>query len=309
MTISIIIPTKNRYQDILNTVKSIGEQICLPDEFIIVDQNTSDDVKNCVIPLFDSFDSFKKHKTILKYIHNPQINGLTQARNRGIEKNESDIVFFFDDDVILEKDFIFNVMEIYKKHPEIFGVSGIMTNYRVGFIESILRRIFELGNFYDQRIALYINRRYKDAEYVPVSMLYGGLTSYRKEVFEEFSFDENLIKYALGEDIDFSFRVSRKYKTVIAPGARLIHVESNAGKSNDRKFKENLVFMSHYFFKKNMDKNLGNYLRFIWLNVGYLVNSIILAAKMNIDFLIGNIIGLKKLIKGGECEFIRSSKQ
>lgn len=309
MTISVIIPTKNRHQDVLNTLESVYLQTCLPDEIIIVDQSVSSELKNAVYSVFDGLDEKKKNKIILKYIHDPQITGLTHARNRGIEKNESDIVLFLDDDVILEQDFIFNILEIYRKYPEVYGVSGTITNVRRGLIGTFLYKFFMVGSFTDRRLLIYSNPKYEDAEYIAVSTLPGGLTSYRKEVFQEFAFDENFVEYGLSEDLDFSFRVSRKYKLVITPRARLEHVYSAHGRLDLKKLIESLTMAYYYFFKKNLDKNLYNYLCYIWLNIGYICFGAFYAIfKQNTDVIIGYISGLKKIIKGENCDFIQSYK-
>lgn len=183
MTISAIIPTIHRHQDLLNTLESLYLQTRLPDEIIIVDDNISTDVKDVVLSQFNGLDEFRKNKITLKHIHGYQTSGLTQARNKGIESNESDIVLFLDDDVVLERDFIFHMMEIYKKTPDIYGVSGVITNLEMGRIEYIMRKLFERGSFADDRVFIYTRlSRYKNTKYIPVSKLSGGLTSYRKEV-------------------------------------------------------------------------------------------------------------------------------
>lgn len=308
MTISAIIPTKYRHQDLLNTLESIYSQIYLPDEIIIVDDNISSDVKNAVLAGFAGLDESKKKNITMKYIHGNPTTGLTQARNKGIEKNESDIVLFLDDDVILEKDFIFNILEIHKKHPEICGLSGVITNLKIGLIETLIRKIFEVGNFADNRVFVYSRPEYKNAEYVIIPILSGGLTSYKKEVLQEFKFDENFIKYGLTEDIDFSFRVSRKYKIAITPRARLAHISSESGKADNKKFRENLILSMYYFFKKNLDKNIYNYLCFILLNIGFIFSSLLIAVfKQDTDFIIGNIRGLKKLLKHEDSDFVQVS--
>lgn len=69
MTISAIIPTKYRHQDLLNTIESISLQTTLPNELIIVDQNTSSDIKNAVFSMVNRLERFKKNNIILKYIH------------------------------------------------------------------------------------------------------------------------------------------------------------------------------------------------------------------------------------------------
>ncbi|MBI4680351.1 MAG: glycosyltransferase family 2 protein, partial [Nitrospirae bacterium] len=235
----------------------------------------------------------------LKYIHDPGITGLTQARNRAVKENECDYVLFLDDDVILERDFILNILEIHKKYPEIYGLSGIITNLKIGWTETFIRKIFEIGIFADKRIFVYSNPKYHNYEVVEVAFLPGGLTSFKKEVFQDFQFDENFLQYGLSEDVDFSFRVSQRYKIAITPKARLMHICSESGKADDGKFRENLVLSMHYFFRKNLRKNIFNYFCFTWLNVGFIYNAVLMAVfKHDFNVLIGNINGIKKIIKG-----------
>lgn len=305
LTISVIIPTKNRHEDLFNTIKSVISQTCLPEELIIIDQNMSSEVKDALISAYEN--ELKEKNITLKYIHDSQITGLTQARNRGIEKNESDIVLFLDDDVILERDFIFNMMEIYKKYPDIYGVSGVITNFRIGLVEYLIRKIFETGDFADRRSLIFTRLdKYKNAECISVSKLPGGLTSYRQEVFKDFKFDENFIKYGMGEDFDFSFRVSRKYKIVITPKAKLIHVESSLARLNHKKLIENELFLKYIFFRKNLDKNIGSYIRLIWVIAGYILSALLLAVfKQDASELKGIYNCFKKILKREDADFIK----
>jgi len=55
-----------------------------------------------------------------------------------------------------------------------------------------------------------------------VKVLPGGCTAYLKEVFSRYLFDENLTEYAYMEDMDFSYRVSKKYRLLYQPEAKLM---------------------------------------------------------------------------------------
>ena len=96
MTVSVIICTKNRIQDFKNTVISLTHQNRMPDELIVVD--SSDDTAIQEYMALENFP-FERH-----YFHAGP--GLTYARNIGIQKSSGDILFFFDDDVKLEPNYI-----------------------------------------------------------------------------------------------------------------------------------------------------------------------------------------------------------
>ncbi len=56
-----------------------------------------------------------------------------------------------------------------------------------------------------------------------VEWLNGCSMSFRITVFDEATFDDSLQGYSMGEDYDFSFRVSRTHKLVVEPAATCIH--------------------------------------------------------------------------------------
>jgi len=94
---SVIIPTYNRPDDLEKCVESIIIQTVRPDELIIVDDG---DLQKQ--PLQQSCEEagigyiyFRKDKP-----------GLTASRNAGIKLAGGDIVFFFDDDVVLFPDYV-----------------------------------------------------------------------------------------------------------------------------------------------------------------------------------------------------------
>jgi len=60
------------------------------------------------------------------------------ARNVAMDRASGDIWVFLDDDVILEPEYIQELMRAYL--PEVTGVSGIFTNYT---IPPLPRRLFE----------------------------------------------------------------------------------------------------------------------------------------------------------------------
>jgi hypothetical protein len=85
----------------------------------------------------------------------------------------------------------------------------------------------------------------------------GGYTAYYKEVLNEFRFDENLKGYAWGNDADISYRISRKYKNIFTPKAKMIHV-SKTSQIRNYPFTKMKIEYHHYLFKKNFPQRLRN---------------------------------------------------
>src|SRR5690348_12119995 len=116
LTVSVIIPTKNRAADLARTIDTLLQQTVQPLELIIVDQSPEPTfTRKIVIPVV--------------CIHDPTLSGASVARNVAMDRAQGDIWLFLDDDVLLEHDFIEEILKAYDDN--VTGVSGIITNYSV----------------------------------------------------------------------------------------------------------------------------------------------------------------------------------
>jgi len=264
---SVIIPTLNRPGALRELLISLLKQSTLPNEIIIVDQSKNLDSKQMTKLLLIKYNNID-----LKYISDSTITGIAQARNRGINLVSNDIILFLDDDAILENDFLENIMQIYLKYPTVSGVGGVITNYKGSFKYDLFKKIFFKGFFYDEREHIYCNLdSYRNLDFISTKKLGGGLMSFKKEVFNNFLFDERYIYYSFGEDLDFSYRVSKKYEIGISPKARISHV--SLSQRNEKKLKEREFCSWNFLFKINLEKNFYNYLCYTWLLLGIFIQA------------------------------------
>ena len=73
------------------------------------------------------------------------------------------------------------------------------------------------------------------------------------------------------EDDDFSYRVSRKYKLVLNPDIRLVHLCSEPNKGERKEIQIMQVMNHYYFFRKNMPKTVLTWFSFFWSEIGRLL--------------------------------------
>ena len=255
MKVSVIVCTKDRLKSLIRFYNSLILQTELPDEFIIVDGST--------IPINQSenykskINDFKKTKI---YYYNTE-PGLTKQRNNGISKATGDIIYFFDDDIILEHLFLEKMNFIFINFPEFYAGMGLMTNYDhlITFKEILIlsiKRFFLLshaygsGKFYKSGFA---SHPYGQNMFLETNVLAGGLTGYRKDVFKYFSFDDSLTGYSYMEDDDFSKRLTKKYKAFYNPKARCYHDHAEGGRGDTYNNKKMLIYNHRYFFYKNFN--------------------------------------------------------
>jgi GT2 family glycosyltransferase len=284
--------------EVIRFTQSLYNQIELPDEFIIVD--SSDEPLNTnkkVIVLIEK----RGEKTELCYVSSEP--GLTKQRNIGIKKAEGDILYFFDDDVILEPDFLQIMNKTFIDNPVYMGGMGTILGMPklsvTGRLINLFRRFFLLQHDYGNgkfQKSGFPRHPYGTNKFKEVAVLGGGLTGYKKELFEEFKFDEKLTGYSFMEDVDISRRVSYRYKLFYNPAAKLEHRHGSGGRGGNIRAKKRMYMVNHrYFFFKNFyPRNKLFVVAHWWSILGLIVYSLIFESK---EVTKGYFDGLKEFKK------------
>ncbi len=297
LTAAVIICTRNRLESLLACLESITEQTYPLMQLIIVD--SSDRPLNSMAEFTDVFTAERFPDTDLIYLHTQP--GLTFQRNQGITCAKADVVFFFDDDTVLSPRYIEYLVERFKIHPEYGGGMGAIAGIRAiqRRPSDYLRRFFLLtrsaaeGRMQESGLPAHSHGR---SEFMDVEILSGGLTAYRSCVFEEFTFDETVTGYAYMEDVDFSYRVSRRYKLFYDPRAIVEHRHTAIGRDEIVANRKMFLMNHHYFFFKNIYPGHHWYIiHYIWSVIGLFV--IALLAK-RWQSLLGYCQGVLEIMKG-----------
>lgn len=244
MLISAAIPTKNRPRDLANAVLSILAQSRPPDELLVIDQSADGESRRRVDALFAP-----ARRTALVYVHDPRIAGLVAAKQAAVARARGDIVCFLEDDVVLETDYLLNIERGFVEDPALLGCSGVVTNLpELPRYYQRLFHFFHRGIFHDARVGVHGAAQGSGLPLIRSNYLSGGLSAYRRAVFEAIPFDVANNLFML-EDIDFSTRAVQHFggQFCINPNARLEHHMSPLnravlGPRQRRKLREFLVF-------------------------------------------------------------------
>jgi GT2 family glycosyltransferase len=296
----------NRVQELVRCIKSIVFQSLPPDEVIIVDASDTGKTYSKIKEEFGQDSRFK-------YIHTKP--ALTHQRNTGVRNSSGDIVFFLDDDVVLDRDFVKKIVKVFENASEkkIGGVMGNIVNLRrpIGFkanLHILIERIFLLptsgnGRFRASGCPTFVHGA---EEIKSVEFLSGGLTAYRREVFKDFRFDEGFPDPRFNaDDDDFSYRVSRKYKNVYTPYAKLVHSPSFIGREKHYERARITLESRYYVVKKNFSHTPKNIFAFWWSVIGLLVQAIVAMDKESFK---GLIRGVTDIRKGGLADTSETSE-
>jgi GT2 family glycosyltransferase len=267
--LTVIIPTLNRPSELINAINSLCAQSRLPCELIIVDQSVDDLSCRAVNITLSKFKQIK-----LTYIHDSKISGLVDAKRVGVNHTAADIVCFLEDDVVLETDYLKQIELAFIK-SNMIGCSGVITNPpKVHFLYKFLFVIFHRGIFKDKRVGVHKNYRGYGNRLIESDMLSGGVSAWRREVFNSVEFDV-ANDFHMFEDIDFSTRVARHYgnRLFINPNARLAHYCSPINRDVlDTKQRRKVRECFTYYKKRKDWPNAA--ISFYWLLLGMLLESI-----------------------------------
>ena len=198
MRFSVVIPTIDRVDNLRTTLASIARADPPPAEIVIVDASAERSAEEVA-------KEFGVH-----YMHTAP--GLTAQRNRGTERATGDVVVFLDDDVEVAADFFGRLADAYEDE-DVVGATGRVLELdsgRLGAPRSRVRKLLP-GGGREGAFTRYGYPRYLRNPNRPtdVEFMQGCFMSARRELAPQVLFDEELGGYALAEDEDFSYRLSR----------------------------------------------------------------------------------------------------
>jgi GT2 family glycosyltransferase len=296
---AFIIATRNRPDELLTTVESLVSQTVLPAELCIVD--SSDDT-----PERPVIEELCAAAGIPLGYHHPAPRGLTVQRNYGLDRTTGDPVFLIDDDVYLAPDCHEEVLNEYARWgPELGGVrASAITPSKPPRPAVLWRRIFGIGGWWPEasgklRSGFWIEGVSESAGVRKVDCFVGYFMSFRREVFEHERFDEALSGYAHKEDIDFTYRVSRRYTLVQTPKAKCEHFKTSTARMPAFQLQRMNLGNQFYLHRKNMPQDARHKLALWWGLVGLFVLNIGRAIRYrDHGLLTGMIVGAFEQARG-----------
>jgi len=253
-------------------LESVMAQTRLPDEVLVVDGST-----NAETTILIEQSAYKN----LRYFKVPDTErGLTRQRNYGIARVsiDTEIVCFLDDDTLLFPDYFEQLLSTYQKHPKAAAVGGLIVN-EVSWIKVpdnykpkkneyvydgykrkdgsrfVLRKMLGLdsdvppAHFPEFGHGRSVGFLPPSGKIYPVQQIMGGVSSFRKEVFERMQFSTYFEGYGLYEDADFSLRLSKTQKLYVNTAARLEHHHEPDGRPNQYHYGKMVVRNGWYVWR------------------------------------------------------------
>ena len=213
--VSVNILTWNGEKYIKDCLNSVFNQT-YPNLEILITDNNSDD--NTVKYINDIKDNYKN----LKVFSNPKNIGFAAGHNQIIKKSKGDFVFCLNQDVVLNNDFILNIIKLFKKDKNIASIQGKLLRWQKGLPISNDYSDYHVSHIIDTVGLLFLkNRRIVNkgqgeidqGQFEKVEEIFGpdGATPvYRRKALEDIKindeyFDEDFFAYK--EDVDLAWRL------------------------------------------------------------------------------------------------------
>lgn len=305
-SVTIAIPTKNRPLDLVKVLGSIFEQTNIPDHIVIVDQSDSTISRELSFLIFKKFNF-----TNYQYIYDNSISGLVEAKKVSVKNAKGDLIFFLEDDVILDANYVEEIKLGFSRNQEMIGCSGVIKNHPdKGRIHTCIFNLFHVGIFKDIRFRVYADTKALQGAQplIPSNKLSGGVSAWRREVFEHVQFDL-LNDFHMLEDIDFSTRVAMRFGShlYINPNAKLDHNFAPSGRASIFQQRRRKVRECIVYYKKRSDLSYA-FLALSILIFGLFLNALIESMSLkSTDPLKGVWIGVKDGISYQLASFTEDS--
>jgi hypothetical protein len=273
-------------------LRSVQAQSVHPEQIIIVDggENRVDDVVN----------EFTGLNLEYARVYPPS---LSEQRNAGMERvhPSATLAGYLDDDLLLEDRALESMLSFWEVASEQVGGAAfnIVTDRRPhgkGFKSFFLlddsKRGVVLRSGYQTMICPVEKTTY-------TQWLFGGATIWRTRVINEFSYDEWYYGTGYGEDLDYSYRVGKKYKLAVVGDARVQHFSPPIRKEINFVLGKWQMINRMYFVKKNQDLSVP---LCYWALLGQIIVNTLKAVterdRAILMRVLGNILGLSRVVRG-----------
>lgn len=235
---SVVVLTFNSIKFIKPCLDSLFSQSYKYFEVIIVDNGSIDGTIGFIRKIYPN----------VRIIPNKTNVGACKARNQGIEVAQKKWILTLDCDVILRKDFLFEMSQRLLNVPQQVGMVqpkimnlNTQTIYSCGIFLSQIRRFYDIG------------QGEKDfGQFDQEGYIFGvcaAASLFRRKMLEEIKedtgyFDERF--FFLVEDVDLSWRAQKKgWGTLFFPEAVCSHLGNSSGFS--KKIRQYLCFRNRYY--------------------------------------------------------------
>lgn len=240
---SVIIPLYNKQESIRNTIQSVLDQKIQDFEIIVIDDGSTDASALNVIKIQDP--------RIRLIQQNNQ--GVSAARNRGIQEAKYEWIAFLDGDDLWKKNHLEEVvkmMSIYPNH-KVLVTSFKYSDNRETFKHERANSVFEIEDYFKEAIS--------------EEIMWTSIVIVHKECFLTAGFFSP--KYNRGEDLDVWARLAKKFSIIKSEEVTAIYKIDAENRTNLSKNLEKCYYYNFPFTEAESEFEKKYYMNFLFNRV------------------------------------------
>ena len=235
-SVSVVICTYQRPDTTVRLLNSLALQERRPETVLVVDGSMDTRTADAV----ERWQRTDQARGTLRYWHVGDAHrGLTRQRNFALDHVATDLVAFFDDDVVLAPNCLGEMERVLREDDTVVGVgcfAGPETTRpralwrlrrRLGMISSL-----EAGKYHRSGMSTPWEFDPGRQPVVEGDWIPGWGMMWKTAAATRARFHEGFAGYSQGEDLDFSLRLRRQGRLLMARRAGLRHLPSPAGRPN-----------------------------------------------------------------------------
>ena len=294
--VAIICPTKNQPEKVLRLLESIVQLDEKPHQVIIADGGHN---------LAQITATFTAELNLI-CLYCPEPGQILQRNyaHKYLDKNVQ-LVLHLDDDITLDQDslgkmIIFWNEESQKSAPPPAGASFNIKD-APHLHSSALRNFFFLKTKPPGHVSIagYAAPFTPTETNMQTSWLLGGATAWSRDIIEKHQHPINFpTRWAVCEDLIYSYPLSREYRLLVAADANVYHNETYSKMS----FRQGIFYglsgaiMRYHFVRQNPDLNIWAYM---WMTIGVIMGNLVqglFGSPRHLGLCFGGIEGLFRAI-------------
>lgn len=282
MRISVVVATLGRPNHIKNLLDSLIANTALPDEMVIIEQGDIEVLEGVINPYRNTFP--------IKIVFQEE-KSTSVARSTGVKESTGDVLFFFDDDMILDSNYIAVAKEYMQNNENVLGVTGsYMKNEKAWTLKRVLGVFFCVYSWKSKNTILPSGSN----DYIrggnlniiqPVEWLYGGNMILRRQVFTEgFDFNHSFKKWSFGEDVMLTYGIHKAHlgMLVYLPSLNIKHNHAVENKMlNEEALRMKIIYRYIFWRREVYNGNILYVLAYLWSQVGLCGLDLVLYPSVN----------------------------
>lgn len=267
---TVVVCTYRRPASLNRLLTSIYERERKPWQVIVVDASPDEETRNS---LTRNWNHLLRNGELRYHNVTAEHRGLTKQRNFGLQHVQTDLVCFFDDDVVLVDDCLAEMEAVHRSMGDaVVGVGAYVgleaqpprllwrIRRALGIVTTLEPGRYDRGGMSTPWESMPPGAGAQEGDWLP-----GCGAIWKTAVARELRFREEFEGYCQGEDLEFSLRARQRGRLVMCGRARLLHLHEAAGRPDEFRLGYMAIYNRYWIHKHCLpSRSAGDALRFLY---------------------------------------------